>query len=103
MLLVLVVILPIQRLTRDTNRMKVGTSELVAGRAFLVLLMAFTVLPFVSIFTTALHPSGTVPVGLGWPAQPHWENFAKAFEVANMTTLLGIEHVHRRRRRARSP
>lgn len=68
--------------------MRVGTGEVVIGRAILVLLMAVTVLPFVSIFTTALYPSGSVPDGLGWPAQPHWENFAKAFEVANMTTLL---------------
>lgn len=69
--------------------MKVGTGEVLAGRLVLVVLMAITILPFVSIFTTALYPSGSVPDGLGWPAQPHWENFVKAFQVANMTTLLG--------------
>ena len=41
--------------------MKVGRSELWAGRAFLVGLMVFTILPFISIFMTALHPSGSVP------------------------------------------
>jgi hypothetical protein len=36
--------------------MKVGRSELWAGRAFLAGLMMFTILPFISIFMTALHP-----------------------------------------------
>jgi raffinose/stachyose/melibiose transport system permease protein len=50
--------------------------------------MTFTILPFISIFTTALHPSGTVPSGLDWPANPQWGNFVEAFNVANMTALL---------------
>ncbi len=50
--------------------------------------MAFTILPFISIFTTALHPSGTVPNGLEWPANPQWGNFVEAFNVANMPALL---------------
>jgi raffinose/stachyose/melibiose transport system permease protein len=69
--------------------MKVGRLELFAGRTFLLVLMAITVLPFVSIFTTALHPSGTLPSGLAWPADPQWGNFVEAFNVANMTALLG--------------
>ncbi len=68
--------------------MRVGRSELYAGRAFLLVMMAFTVLPFLSIFTTALHPSGSLPSGLSWPAHPEWSNFVEAFKVANMTTLL---------------
>jgi raffinose/stachyose/melibiose transport system permease protein len=68
--------------------MKVVRSELWAGRTLLVALMAFTLLPFISIFMTALHPSGTVPGGLEWPANPQWGNFVEAFNVANMTTLL---------------
>jgi raffinose/stachyose/melibiose transport system permease protein len=68
--------------------MKVGRSELFAGRVLLLGLMALTILPFVSIFTTALYPSGTVPSGLGWPAHPQWGNFIQAFKVANMTALL---------------
>ena len=68
--------------------MRVARGELWAGRALLVALMAFTILPFISIFTTALHPSGTVPSGLEWPADPQWGNFVEAFNVANMPALL---------------
>ncbi len=68
--------------------MKIGRGELIAGRALLVALMAFTILPFISIFMTALHPSGTVPGGLEWPAHPQWGNFVEAFKMANMTTLV---------------
>jgi raffinose/stachyose/melibiose transport system permease protein len=67
--------------------MMVARRELYGGRALLVVLMAITVLPFLSIFTTALHPSGTVPSGLEWPADPQWGNFIEAFKVANMTAL----------------
>jgi raffinose/stachyose/melibiose transport system permease protein len=68
--------------------MTVARGELWAGRAFLLALMAFTILPFISIFTTALHPSGTVPNGLEWPADPQWGNFVEAFNVAEMPALL---------------
>jgi len=68
--------------------MRVARRELYAGRTFLAALVAITILPFVSIFTTALHPSGSVPVGLSWPANPQWGNFIEAFKVANMTALL---------------
>ena len=69
--------------------MKVARAELLAGQGLLIGLMIITILPFVSIFTTALHPSGTVPSGLEWPADPQWVNFVEAFNVANMTALLG--------------
>ena len=68
--------------------MRVARGELWAGRALLLTLMAITILPFISIFTTALHPSGTVPSGLDWPANPQWGNFVQAFHVADMPTLL---------------
>jgi raffinose/stachyose/melibiose transport system permease protein len=68
--------------------MRVVRSEIWTGRALLVVLMAFSLLPFISIFTTALHPSGTVPSGIEWPADPQWGNFVEAFNVANMTVLL---------------
>jgi raffinose/stachyose/melibiose transport system permease protein len=68
--------------------MRVARRELYTGRAMLVALVAITILPFVSIFTTALYPSGSVPVGLSWPADPQWGNFVEAFKVANMTALL---------------
>jgi len=68
--------------------MRVSRLELYTGRAFLVVLMAFTILPFISIFMTALHPSGSVPSGLDWPANPQWGNFAQAFNEAEMPALL---------------
>jgi raffinose/stachyose/melibiose transport system permease protein len=68
--------------------MRVARSELYAGRALLVALMAIVILPFISIFTTALHPSGSAPAGLSWPADPQWGNFIEAFNVANMRALL---------------
>ena len=68
--------------------MRVARGELYAGRALLIGLVAITILPFLSIFTTALHPSGSVPSGLSWPADPQWGNFAEAFGVANMRALL---------------
>ena len=68
--------------------MRVARGEIWAGRALLVALMAFTILPFISIFTTALAPSGTVPRGLEWPAHPQWGNFVEAFNQAQMPKLL---------------
>ena len=50
--------------------------------------MVVTLLPFLSMFSAALAPSGTYPNGLEWPADPQWGNFAKAFEVAKMDELL---------------
>jgi raffinose/stachyose/melibiose transport system permease protein len=68
--------------------MKVRRGELWTGRFFLVCLMAFTVLPFISIFLMAIQPSGSLPNGLSWPSDPQWGNFVEAFEVANMRALL---------------
>lgn len=68
--------------------MKIGRGEIVSGKAFLIVLMLLTVLPFVSIFTTALYPSGTMPNGLVLPPDPQWGNFVEAFKVANMAKLL---------------
>ena len=68
--------------------MRAPRSELWAGRVLLLALMAFTILPFISIFVTALHPSGTVPRGLEWPADPQWGNFVVAFRTAQMPELI---------------
>jgi raffinose/stachyose/melibiose transport system permease protein len=67
---------------------RVARQELFAGRALLLALSAITILPFLSLFTTALHPSGAVPSGLSWPTEPQWGNFVEAFNVANMSALL---------------
>lgn len=68
--------------------MIVSRREQWLGRILLVILMLVTVLPFVSLFVTALHPSGTYPAGLSWPATPHWSNFTEAFKAADMGRLL---------------
>jgi len=68
--------------------MRIDRRELYAGRALLLALVAITILPFLSIFTTALYPSGSSPAGLSWPADPQWGNFLEAFKVANMSALL---------------
>ncbi len=58
------------------------------GRVLLVVLMLVTIVPFVSLFVTALHEPGTYPRGLEWPETPHWDNFAMAFQAADMWALL---------------
>lgn len=68
--------------------MRLARSELYSGRVLLLALVAVTIVPFITIFTTALYPSGSVPNGLGWPADPQWGNFIEAFKVANMSALL---------------
>lgn len=68
--------------------MIVSTREAWVGRVLLVVLLLVTLLPFLSLFVTALHPPGTYPGGLSWPETPHWENFALAFESADMLRLL---------------
>ena len=68
--------------------MIVGRREAFLGRALLLLLMLVTVMPFVSLFTTALHESGTYPSGVEWPDDPQWGNFLSAFEAARMRELL---------------
>jgi raffinose/stachyose/melibiose transport system permease protein len=68
--------------------MTTGRGEAILGRALLLLLMATTILPFVSLFVTALHESGTYPTGIEWPADPHWGNFRAAFDAAKLGSLL---------------
>ena len=68
--------------------MRATPGERLSGQLLLIALMTVTVLPFLSIFTTALHPPGSVPTGLEWPANPQWGNFVEAFKVANMSALL---------------
>jgi raffinose/stachyose/melibiose transport system permease protein len=68
--------------------MKTTLRDNLTGRILLVLLMAVTLLPFGSLFVTALHPSGTYPAGLSWPADPQWGNFLDAFRAADMGALL---------------
>ena len=59
-----------------------------AARSILVGLMFVTLLPFITMFSAALAPSGTYPPGLQWPTDPQWQNFADAFEAASMDRLI---------------
>ncbi|MFC4554353.1 carbohydrate ABC transporter permease [Georgenia faecalis] len=68
--------------------MKTAAREVWLGRAILVSLMVITLVPFVTLFVTALHPTGTYPAGLEWPDEPQWSNFVTAFQAANMRQLL---------------
>ncbi|MGA8245269.1 MAG: carbohydrate ABC transporter permease [Nocardioides sp.] len=49
----------------------------------------YTCLPLISMVTTALAPIGSQPQGLSWPRNPHWGNFATAWNDANLLHLLG--------------
>ncbi len=59
-----------------------------AARAILVALMFVTLLPFITMFSAALAPSGTYPPGLQWPADAQWGNFVDAFKSAKLDRLL---------------
>lgn len=59
-----------------------------AARAILILLMIGTLLPFITMFSAALAPSGTYPPGLQWPVDPQWGNFVEAFKSAKLDRLL---------------
>src|SRR6188472_3757487 len=67
--------------------MMVARRNALSGGALLVFVAALTLVPFASLFTTALHPSGTYPSGLDWPEHPRWHNFVEAFHAANMGTI----------------
>lgn len=69
--------------------MKTSAVEVWSGRLLLIVVMALTIIPFISLFVTALHAPGTYPAGLSWPDEPHWDNFALAFQSADMLKMLG--------------
>lgn len=69
----------------ETRPAQVGT---ITARAILLALMFVTLMPFVTMFSAALAPSGTYPPGLQWPANPQWQNFIDAFQSAHMDQLL---------------
>ncbi|MEO9228022.1 MAG: carbohydrate ABC transporter permease [Devosia sp.] len=70
---------------RAKARLPVGA---ITARALLIGLMIVTLLPFVSMLSAALAPSGTYPSGLQWPDNPQWQNFVDAFQSAHMDRLL---------------
>src|SRR4051812_29746937 len=68
--------------------MRTTRGETLIGHAILVVFMLFTLMPLVSMLSTALQPTGTIPTGISWPTAPQWHNFVDAFNVANLATLL---------------
>jgi raffinose/stachyose/melibiose transport system permease protein len=66
----------------------VARREVFTGRLLLVALVAFTLLPFLSLLSAALQPSDSTPLGIQWPSNPQWSNFVDAFNVAQMPALL---------------
>jgi raffinose/stachyose/melibiose transport system permease protein len=60
----------------------------ITARTVLVGLMVVTLMPFVTMLSAALAPSGTYPPGLQWPANPQWQNFVDPFQSAHMDRLL---------------
>ena len=68
--------------------MRAPLKERLPGLVLLLAAMLFSVIPLASMLTAALHPQGTVPVGIEWPADPQWHNFVDAWNVANITPLL---------------
>ena len=72
----------------DAAAIKSSGSGMFAARGILVILMFVTLLPFISMFTAALAPSGTYPDGLQWPTDPQWSNFVDAFNSAKLDRLL---------------
>ncbi len=51
-------------------------------------LVLLTILPLISLATTALQPQGTLPSGLTFPADPQWTNFAEAWDQSAFLQLL---------------
>lgn len=68
--------------------MKSSLRERIPGLILLIGVMIFAVVPLLSMFSAALQPQGTLPVGISWPTDPQWHNFVDAWQVANVTPLL---------------
>jgi raffinose/stachyose/melibiose transport system permease protein len=74
-----------RRVMARRPRVALGT---ISARMLLVGLMIVTLMPFITMFSAALAPSGTYPPGLQWPTDPQWQNFGAAFQAASMDKLL---------------
>jgi raffinose/stachyose/melibiose transport system permease protein len=53
----------------------------------LLIAVALTVVPLISIFFAAVQEPGSPVTGLHWPEHPHWENFATACTVGGFASL----------------
>lgn len=68
--------------------MKQSMSTKILGAIMLALTIMFSVIPFISMLSAALQPSGSTPEGIQFTLHPHWENFITAWNIANITPLL---------------
>ena len=62
--------------------------EMLVGRLIVLVAIAYTLIPLLSMLSAALQPQGTIPRGFEWPSDPQWQNFRDAFNTANMAALL---------------
>jgi len=56
--------------------------------AILILFAAVTVLPILGVVLLSLQPPETQLSGFEWPDRLHFENYARAFEVAHFASYL---------------
>lgn len=70
------------------NGRRMSARERWSGRVILLLLVLFTLLPFVGMLSAALQEAGSSPTGLTIPNPMHWENFVTAFETAQLPQLM---------------
>ncbi len=70
------------------NTGRLGRGEVWAGRTTLAVLVAFTLLPFVGMFSAAVQAPGSAPTGMSLAFPWHLENFVTAFEVARLPQLM---------------
>ncbi|HWB38059.1 MAG TPA: carbohydrate ABC transporter permease [Rugosimonospora sp.] len=68
---------------------RASRGEQLTRTTLLAAMMAFAILPLLSMFTAALAPRGSQPPGLAWPQHPRWQNFVDAWHTANLTALFG--------------
>jgi raffinose/stachyose/melibiose transport system permease protein len=70
----------------------VNTAETASARTTRILILSamivLTILPLLSMITTALQPQGTSPLGLTLPTHPQWHNFVDAWNAADLLALL---------------
>ncbi|WP_425838856.1 carbohydrate ABC transporter permease [Microbacterium sp. PA5] len=68
--------------------MRISLTERVSGAIVLIALILFTLLPFVALLSVALSPPNTLPSGISFLRELHWENFVTAFQLAQFPTLM---------------
>ncbi len=68
---------------------QVAVGQRYSRGGILIVFMALTILPLLSMLSTALQPQGSAPEGIGIPRDPQWHNFIAAWHAANFLPLMG--------------